>query len=463
MAGGERLDPSVLREYDIRGVVGETLSREAMRTIGRSFATIADGQGALSVAVGYDGRLTSAELEAGLVEGLTASGLTVYRIGMGPTPMLYFAVHHLGADAGMIVTGSHNPPEYNGVKISLNGRPFFAEQIQDLGKVAASGEFATGAGATIERSVEQAYVARLLRDLSPGRPLRVAWDPGNGAAAQVLRRLCDGLPGRHVLINDTVDGRFPAHHPDPTVEENLEELKRTVAEQQCDLGVAFDGDGDRIGVIDSRGRVLWGDQLLLILAGPVLAERPGATIIADVKASQVFFDEIARRGGRALMSRTGHSLIKTLMAETGAPLAGEMSGHVFFADRYYGYDDALYAAVRLLSVLGGSPVSLAEMRDALPEVVNTPELRIDCAEERKFAVVEEVRERLRKAGAAVCDVDGVRVSSEDGWWLLRASNTQPVLVGRCEAANRVALARQIAHLEQQLRESGITPAEIPRP
>jgi phosphomannomutase len=272
----------------------------------------------------------------------------------------------------------------------------------------------------------------------------------------VLRKVCDRLPGRHVIINEAVDGSFPAHHPDPTVEENLSDLKRAVAEHRSDLGIAFDGDGDRIGVIDAEGRVVWGDQLLIILAGPILAEQPGATIIADVKSSNVFFKEIEKRGGKALMSRTGHSLIKSLMADIGAPLAGEMSGHIFFSHSYYGYDDALYAAVRLLSILATSPQTLAEMVTALPAMVNTPELRIDCADDRKFRVVEEVRGRLRGApGIMVQEIDGVRVSTEDGWWLLRASNTQPVLVGRCEAATREGLRRLSDQLVRQLSMSGI--------
>jgi phosphomannomutase len=264
-----------------------------------------------------------------------------------------------------------------------------------------------------------------------------------------------------VLINDRVDGTFPAHHPDPTVEENLEQLREAVCDHDCDLGIAFDGDGDRIGVIDGSGRVIWGDQLLVILATEVLAEVPGATIIADVKSSQVFFDEIARLGGRPLMSRTGHSLIKNMMAETGAVLAGEMSGHIFFAHRYYGFDDALYAAVRLLSILARSDKTLAQIRDAMPQMMNTPEIRIDCPEERKFQVVEEVRERLKgRPDIAVHDIDGVRVNTRDGWWLLRASNTQPVLVGRCEAANGEGLSRLKAALAEQLRLSAIDPVAV---
>lgn len=450
------LNPNILREYDIRGIVGETLKTEDMLALGQAFGTIVVRGGGRSVVVGYDGRLSSPTLETALVEGLMAAGIAVQRIGLGPTPMLYFAAHHLGTDAGMMVTGSHNPPEYNGIKMVRGNRAFFGDDIQALGRMVGSAEFADGRGSCDEQQVADAYVERLARDLQPGKLLSVAWDPGNGAAAAVLRMLCGRLPGRHVLINDVVDGTFPAHHPDPTIEENLHDLMRAVADNRCDLGIAFDGDGDRIGVIDGEGRAVWGDQLLVMLAGPILAEQPGATIIADVKSSRVFFAEIEKRGGKAMMSRTGHSLIKTLMADIGAPLAGEMSGHIFFAHRYYGYDDALYAAVRLLSLLATSEQSLAEMLRALPAVVNTPELRIDCPDERKFGVIEEVRNRLRGlSGISVQDIDGVRVSTEEGWWLLRASNTQPVLVGRCEAATRDGLSRLIEQLRRQLTLSGI--------
>jgi phosphomannomutase len=265
------------------------------------------------------------------------------------------------------------------------------------------------------------------------------------------------LPGEHVLLNETIDGNFPAHHPDPTEPKNLVQLQAAVAAHRCDLGIAFDGDGDRIGVVDGKGRILWGDQLMVLLAGDILKARPGATIIADVKASQVLFDEIARMGGTPLMWRTGHSLIKTKMAETGAPLAGEMSGHIFFADRYYGYDDALYAAVRLLGIVARGTTSVAEMRDLLPAVVNTPELRFPCSETRKFAAIDEVRARLRQAGAEVSDIDGVRVRTPDGWWLLRASNTQDVLVARAEARDEAGLNRLKALLVEELSRSGIAP------
>ncbi|MFO1156184.1 MAG: phosphomannomutase/phosphoglucomutase [Rhodospirillales bacterium] len=455
------LDPSILREYDIRGVVGHTLTEEGVREVGRAFGTLVLHSGGRSVAVGYDGRLSSPTLEAMLVEGLVASGVLVHRIGLGPTPMLYFATHHLGAGGGMMITGSHNPPEYNGIKMVLAGKSFYGGAIQELGRMVAAGDYASGTGSIETVDVAATYVDRLVRDLPAGRPLNIAWDPGNGAAGAVLRRLCERLPGRHVVINEAVDGTFPAHHPDPTVEENLEDLKACVAEHGCDFGIGFDGDGDRIGVIDGDGRVVWGDQLLIILAEPILKELPGATIIADVKSSKVFFEEIERRGGKAVMSRTGHSLIKTLLAETGAPLAGEMSGHIFFAHRYYGFDDALYAAVRLLGVVSTSDLSIAEMLNALPKMVNTPELRIDCDDDRKFAVIEEVRARLRGVdGITVQEIDGVRVNSGDGWWLLRASNTQPVLVGRCEAPSTACLGRLTAELARQLTLSGVDPRAV---
>lgn len=287
--------------------------------------------------------------------------------------------------------------------------------------------------------------------------MKIAWDAGNGSAGEAMAMLCAKLPGEHILLNETIDGTFPAHHPDPTIPKNLEQLRDTVLAQGCDLGIAFDGDGDRIGVIDGMGRILWGDQLMVFLAADVLAGKPGSEIIADVKASQTLFDEVARMGGKPVMWRTGHSLIKARMAETGAPLAGEMSGHIFFADRYYGYDDALYAAVRLLGFLARSDRSIAELRDSLPQPVNTPELRFPCGETRKFEVIEEVADRLRKAGADLSDVDGVRVRTADGWWLLRASNTQDVLVARCEAADEAGLERLKAALVEQVRASGVEP------
>jgi phosphomannomutase len=452
---GHRFDPTILREYDIRGVYGETLSAADAAAIGRSFAAVLHEEGRRRAAVGRDGRLSSPELEAALV--LTAGGIDVVRIGLGPTPMLYYAVCTLGVDGGIMVTGSHNPPTHNGFKMMLGKRSFFGADIARLGRIAASGETPRGAGRVEDRSVLDAYVARVVADYAGGRPLHVAWDAGNGATGEALKRVTRLLPGKHICLNDTIDGTFPAHHPDPTEPKNLVQLQETVVREGCDLGIAFDGDGDRIGVVDGKGRILWGDQFMVILAGEIIAAAPGATIIADVKASQVLFDEIKRMGGTPLMWRTGHSLIKSKMAELNAPLAGEMSGHIFYNDHYFGYDDALYAAVRLLGILSRGDASLAALRDRLPAVVNTPELRFPCSDTRKFAVIEEVRDRLKRAGTEHSDIDGVRVRTAEGWWLLRASNTQDMLVARVEARDQAGLSRLSTLLCDELRRSGITP------
>jgi len=454
---GHRFDPTILREYDIRGVVGETLYEADAHAIGRSFAKVLGEAHGKRIAIGRDGRLSSPALEAALIDGLTASGIDVVRVGLGPTPMLYFAVNTLPIDGGIMVTGSHNPASHNGFKLMLGKKSFFGSDIQRLGRIAAEGLYPEGAGRVTDRLVLKEYVARLLQDYDGKRPLTIAWDAGNGAAGEALVMLTAKLPGRHILMNQKIDGNFPAHHPDPTEPKNLKQLQDAVLKEKCDLGIAFDGDGDRIGVVDGKGRILWGDQFMIVLAGEIIARQPGATIIADVKASQTLFDEIARLGGKPLMWKTGHSLIKAKMAEIKAPLAGEMSGHIFYADHYYGYDDAPYAAVRLLSILSRGGESLAQLRDRMPQVVNTPELRFPCAEDRKFKVVEEVRRRLRDAKAEVVDVDGVRVKNEDGWWLLRASNTQDVLVARVEGRDEAALGRLKAQLVDQLRASNIAP------
>ncbi len=426
MAFRHEFDPTSLREYDIRGGGGATLAAADAFAVGRAFGTIVSRGGGGTVAVGCDGRLSSPELEAALVQGLMASGMSVLRIGRGPTPMLYFAATTLQADGAVMVTGSHNPANYNGFKMMLGRKPFYGPQIKELGRIASASdvvEEATGS----ERRVDIAhdYIARLIADWDGGdRILKVVWDNGNGAAGEVLQRLVQSLPGEHTVLNGEIDGRFPAHHPDPTVPKNLQELIAAVHEKQADLGIAFDGDADRIGVVDNKGQILWGDELLIVLGRDVLREHPGATIIADVKASQVLFDEITRAGGKPLMWRTGHSLIKAKMAETGSPLAGEMSGHVFFADKWYGFDDALYAAVRLLGIAARLDAPLSSIKDALPRTLSTPELRFDCDDHRKFGVIEEVAARLKSEGAEVSAIDGVRVRTADGWWLLRASNTQ---------------------------------------
>ena len=447
--------PSILREYDIRGVVGDTLHEADARALGRSYAALAVAEGARSVAVGRDGRTHRQAMEDALVDGLTAGGLDVVRIGMGPSPMLYFAAATLGVDGGIQVTGSHNPADYNGFKMSLNGRSLFGSEIQKLGQRAASGEWSDGAGRVSDEEVQEAYVAALLRDFQGGS-FKIGWDAGNGAAGPVLEDLVKRLPGEHHTLYTEVDGAFPNHHPDPTVEKNLADLKTLVADKGLDFGIAFDGDGDRIGAVDREGRVVWGDQLLMILAEPVLKEQPGAPIIADVKASKTFFERIDALGGHSVMWKTGHSLIKAKMKELNAPLAGEMSGHIFFKHRWYGFDDALYAAVRLIEAVAQSGKSLTQLRGEMPDTIATPELRFDVDAARKFAIPGEVEQRLRAEGATIDTTDGVRVTTVDGWWLLRASNTQDVLVARAEAADQAGLDRLMDAIDQQLKASGVS-------
>lgn len=457
MSFSHSFHPSVLREYDIRGIVGDTLHAADAYAIGRCFGNVVIQAGGKNVAVGYDGRVSSPELEQALVHGLIEAGVEVIRIGGGPTPMLYFASTIHRTDGAIMVTGSHNPPNYNGFKMMLRRKPFFGQQIQNLGKMALIGAVGPLSAGT-ERSIDvsDAYIERLVKDWDGGdRALKVVWDNGNGAAGDVLMRLIERLPGQHTVLYPEIDGGFPNHHPDPTVPKNLEALIAEVKKQGADLGIAFDGDADRIGAVDNKGEILFGDQLLVVLARDVLKAKPGATIIADVKASQVLFDEVEKAGGKPLMWKTGHSLIKAKMADTGCPLAGEMSGHIFFADKWYGFDDALYAGVRLLGIVARMDGSLSDVREALPQVLNTPELRFDCDDVRKFQVVTEVAARLAAEGAKVNNADGVRVLTEDGWWLLRASNTQAVLVARCEASSEAGLDRLKAALVAQLGASGL--------
>ena len=393
------------------------------------------------------------------MRGLNDSGVTALRIGLGPTPMLYYSVHELGCDGGVMITGSHNPPNYNGFKMMLAGGPFFGADIQAIGAMAAAGDWDDGAAGDETVEIMNRYVDRLLQGFD-GPAFTIAWDCGNGVAGPVVERLVARLPGTHHLLFTEVDGSFPNHHPDPTDENNLVDLKRVVAERGCDFGVAFDGDADRIGAVDGQGRVIWGDQLLSILAVPVLRALPGATIIADVKASRMLFDRVRELGGVPLMWKTGHSLIKAKMKEIGSPLAGEMSGHVFFGHDWYGFDDGIYAAVRLIGAVGQLGGSLTALKDAMPAMVNTPELRFQSSEERKFVVVAEVLARLKADGADVDETDGARVTTPDGWWLLRASNTQDVLVARAEATDAPALARLMTSLNTALAQSGVEPVAV---
>lgn len=447
-----KFHPSILRAYDIRGIYNETLFDNDAFFVGKSFGTFLHKNNKKKISVACDGRLSSPELKSRLIQGLNSSGIDVVDVGVGPTPMLYFSVYHLDCDAGIMVTGSHNPGNHNGFKMLLKERPFFGEDILNLGKIAATGDFIEGKGNIELLDIEEDYINRLLADcdiaesesplldeldeFSPKKKLTIAWDAGNGAGGEIMKKLSERIAANHILLFEEIDGSFPNHHPDPTEEKNLQDLIKVVKEQKCDLGIAFDGDADRIGVVDNEGEILWGDQLLVFYAEEILRETKGATIIADVKASQVLFDKIASFGGNPIMWKTGHSFIKAKMKETKAALAGEMSGHIFFADKYYGFDDALYAAIRIINIVERSQFSLAQMRKALPKTFSTPEIRVECSDEKKFGIVEKLKEKLKNSGTKFNDIDGIRANTDLGWWLIRASNTQPVLVARCEANSK---------------------------
>lgn len=469
----------VLRAYDIRGIVGETISGEDAYFIGKSFCTlIADGK-PKRVCVGFDGRHSSPELEERLVRGLIETGAEVIRVGLGATPMLYFAVQHFGADGGIMITGSHNPPSHNGFKMMKAKLPVYGDEIITLGKIAESGEFKSGNGTVTFEDVKEDYNSHLLKAYSiskleslgnspiPNHPpqagegindsksnLKVAWDAGNGAAGEAMQLLTQNLLGEHILLNEKIDGNFPAHHPDPSVKENLKQLIDKVIAESCDLGIAFDGDGDRIGVVDNKGNMLYGDQLMALYAEDILKDNQGRTIIADVKTSQVLYDLIAKFGGKPLMWKTGHSLIKIKMAEENAILGGEMSGHIFFADNF-GFDDALYAAVKLLNIVAKLGQALSEKIDQMPKTFNTHEIRVHVREEEKFKIVEDIKIEARKSGADVNDVDGVRALTKDGWWLVRASNTEAALVVRCESTTAQGLERLKKTIFTMLEERNI--------
>lgn len=462
---GYTFDPTILREYDIRGIVGQTLSEADCRAVGQAFGSIVVRDGGTTAVVGYDGRHSSPGFAQAMCQGLASTGLAVTLIGQGPTPMVYYATRERGADAGVMITGSHNPPEYNGIKMVRGKAAVYGEQIQAIGTLAADGDFAVGSGSITQIDVRTDYVARLARDCAMPRPLKVAWDAGNGVGGEALELLIKQLPGEHFTLYTEVDGNFPNHHPDPTVETNLADLKALVAREGCDLGIGFDGDADRIGVVDETGAVIWGDQLVAIYASEVCAEQPGAIVIGDVKCSQTMFDEIARVGGTPLMWKTGHSLAKAKMAETGAPLAGEMSGHVFFADKFYGHDDALYCGVRIISLLSKQGGTASALRARFPAVVNTPEVRFQVDEARKFAAVDEIVARCRTLATVleVTDIDGVRGRTADGWFLIRASNTQDVLVTRAEAQSDQGLARLKALVEEQVALSGLNKPDWDHP
>jgi phosphomannomutase/phosphoglucomutase len=446
------IDPTIFREYDIRGVVDRDLTEPAVELIGRGYAAEARAHGARRVTVGRDCRDHSPRLASALCKGLTEGGLDVVDLGTVTTPMQYFSLHHLDADGGIQITGSHNPPEYNGLKVSLGKASLHGEQIQQLRRRIEAGALPVGPSpGRIERQdVLEAYLDACAAHVRPGpRRLKVVADAGNGTAGPFCVPALERLGFEVVPLFCDLDPTFPNHHPDPTVEANLEHLKAAVRENRADVGLAFDGDADRVGAVDEQGNVLWGDQILILLARAVLEEVPGATIVGEVKCSKTLYDDIERRGGKALMWKAGHSLIKAKMKETGAALAGEMSGHIFFKHRWFGFDDGIFAGLRLLEVMSRTDRPLSALLADIPRTFSTPELRVDCPETLKFPLVRAVTEHLKQAHEVI-DVDGARVIFPDGWGLIRASNTQPLLVLRFEAETEARLAELRAYVEGEL-------------
>lgn len=455
----------IFREYDIRGVVEKDLTPEVVDRIGQAYGTIARERGVGTISVGRDGRLTSPRLHEELISGLMKSGIDVIDLGLCATPLVYFSLHHLPVDGGIMVTGSHNASEYNGFKLCIGKEALHGSDIQYLQEVFEGGAFASGEGKREVHSIISDY-RNFLRDKFAHVPknhgLHVVIDCGNGAASLVAKEVLEELGCRVTGLYCDLDGNFPHHHPDPTVMENLEDLIRQVKLSRADLGIGFDGDADRIGVIDDTGNILWGDRLLLLFARDVLQDYPGGTFISEVKASQVFYDDIARRGGRAIMWKTGHSVIKAKMKQENALLAGEMSGHLFFADRYFGYDDAMYASCRLIEILARHKKSLSALLGDVASTIVTPEIRVDCSDDHKFALVERIIEKLSdirhsqvsgETGLLIRDmitIDGVRVIFDQGWGLVRASNTQPALVLRFEATSLAQLKIIQEFLNDQL-------------
>jgi phosphomannomutase / phosphoglucomutase len=423
----------IFREYDVRGVVETDLAVDVVTALGRALGTAFRRRGASTVAVGRDVRPSGVTLFAALSEGILSTGCDVVDFGAVPTPVVYHGCVTTSVNAGVVITGSHNPPEFNGFKLVLEGQSFFGPQIQELRHLMEIGDFEVGQGQLRSQNIIEAYVEDVASRITLERPVRFAYDSGNGAAALVAERVFAAVGQKPTALFDEPDGSFPNHHPDPTLPENLEDLRTTVLENDLELGIAYDGDADRIGVIDDRGEVLWGDRLLILYARDLLSRRPGASVIHDVKCSQTLTDAIGAAGGKAIVWKTGHSLIKQKMKETGAPLAGEMSGHMFFAENFYGFDDALFASLRLLEIVSRSADPLSAALADVPAMHATPELRIDCPDAIKFDVVDHVRKELRDEFSIV-DIDGVRAQFAEGWGLVRASNTQPALVMRVEAA-----------------------------
>jgi phosphomannomutase / phosphoglucomutase len=433
------VNPNIFREYDIRGRVPEELNRETAYSLGQCFGAYYQSFGAKRISLGRDCRLSSPELRLGVMEGMIDAGMDVKDVGMVPTPLLYFSLHHLNVDGGIQITGSHNPPEYNGFKVCLGKTTIYGEEIQKLRRIGESGSFPKGKGSVESKEVIQPYHEEILKRIGCGKVARkVVLDAGNGVAGLVAPELYTQLGIEVEMLFCEPDGRFPNHHPDPTLPENLKDLIRKVNDSSADLGIAFDGDADRIGVVDRKGKIIWGDQLMIIFSRDLLKRHPGAKIIGEVKCSQVLYDDIRKNGGVPIMWKAGHSLIKGKMKEEGALLAGEMSGHLFFAERYFGYDDAIYAGARLLEILTNENKELEELLAGVPSLVSTPEIRMDCPDDQKFRIVAELAAEFKKE-YQVIDVDGARVVFSGGWGLIRASNTQPVLVLRFEAEDQKTL------------------------
>jgi phosphomannomutase len=455
--GPPRINPRLQRAYDLRGVVGETLNAADAHGVGLGYAALARRHGLRRIAVSRDGRLSSEVLEAALVQGLLDGGMHVFRMPLGPTPLVSFTIARLGLDGGVMVTGSHNPPDENGFKLHLAGHPLHGAQLDELWV----GDPGTAPGGTVtEIDVSDSYLDALAAELDGLPSIGAAWDCGNGATGPVVERLIERLAGSHRVLFAEVDGRFPNHHPDPAVPANLRDLAEATLDGGLDLGIAFDGDGDRIGLVDSAGEIVWADQLLLLLAEDVMHDRPESPIVADVKSSDVLFEGVASLGGRPVMGPSGYVLVRELMLREGAPLAGEMSGHVFFGDRWHHADDALYVAVRTLRALARTGTSLRSFRERLPKTYATAEIRLPCPDERKAEVIEAVRRRAEGDGGAIHKVDGLRVRTPDGWWLLRASGTESKLTARCEAKSPDGLARLQQNLSRYLEEAGFPPAGL---
>ena len=444
---------TILRAYDIRGIFEKDLNLIDALFLGKSFATLLKKKKLKNVVIGYDGRISSLKIEKELVKGLLSKGIKVYKIGLVPTPLLYFSMYSRKLDSGIMITGSHNPPNYNGFKMLLKNKNIFGKDILDIAKISSKGEFCKNKKGKVKKiSMMNKYLLFLINSANIKKNVKVAWDPGNGSSGKIISYLTKKLNGKHYLINEKIDGTFPAHHPDPTVLKNLKQLINLVKKKKCDFGFAFDGDGDRLGVVDDKGKIIFADKIVAFLAKDVLLGKPNSKIILDIKSSQIVFNEIKKLKGRPIFWKTGHSLIKEKMKEIKATFAGEMSGHIFFADKYYGFDDAIYASIRFLNLFSNSNKSLSKIFNNMEKSFNTPELRFNSTETEKFMIVKKLKKILKKEKKKFIAIDGVRYSTKEGWWLVRASNTQNIIVARCEAYSKENLKKVKLNLRKNLKK-----------